>query len=317
MLKNKYFLITLSLLFALEISATGYITEIINNTGHAMTIDSDPSSANFHVVKSYSLENASEIQPMMQYHRHRVVLHPLSRNIIHWLSIPAVNATHPSYHLQYHSQIPADFYKSCIAVSYGHTPIAFRQKGDMLEISHDGCCNLNIHSIASNLTKDYQRGRAQFEPFLFVMEKVQIPNGQWLNLRKVNQTVVDEKIDNENTYSLKITMQTNVGYGIVIARNTIAPNLQREKTARPIATIINFSETSPTMKAVVGFDRFVTDDFFNKFIKIIDNNDFFKRLSKMVTADLPTGRLLTFELYTHITKDEFQKIIDALNAQPL
>lgn len=316
MFKNKYFFLILISLFLVEISATGYITEVINNTGHAMTITSNVGGDNFHVVKSYSLENGAEIQLMTQNREYEVVLHPLSRNVINGLSMPTVNATHPSYQrnqLQHGQGLLQNFYTPSIVVKYFSLPpyesqIAFRQKGDLLEIIHD-CC------YGAQRTSDFAWLNRYYGPFWGVMQTVQIPSGKCLNLREVPQTLIDEKINNGNTYSIEIN--THNSSGMKIIRNTIAPNGQRAKTARPIATIINFSETSPTTKAVVGFDRFVTDDFFNKFIKIIDNNDFFKRLSKMVTADLPTGRLLTFELYTHITKDEFQKIIDALNAQPL
>lgn len=287
---NKVFFVS-TLLVGLGSYGQGLVSEIINNTDEEIIVDCKSKDGKICVTKSY-LINGIEIQPKIQLSPAIVKIAPQTRNILSGLNIPIVNAIfQPSVHEPYSSSIKISFngskYKSKNYYGNENGVFVIRQRGDLLHFNSIGI----MHSLISPVG-------------LVTACSVSTP---------VLNVIMNEKIDIGNAYCIEITTHECKISKVKTVEPVIVDHI------RPTAEIVDFidgNQMQPIIKVVIGFDKIISNDFFNKFSAIINNDLFFSRVSKITIED-KGKRLFLIDLYTKISKAELQKNIDKLNQTPL
>lgn len=247
---NKSFasLLCLSLLFGGQIFAQGYIGEIINDTDEDIILECNFVNSKTSVIKSFILRDNTETQPRIQSRPDQIILASRTRNLLSGLVVPLVCPNFDNPQKLWESSVTLMFYgkkyrdphfygnKSCFII---------RQRGDLLE----------------------------FKSYGTILHELHLPDGSFLNsFQLTNQyatpLVTSEKIEPETVYSIEFSVK-----GALRAKiKRTAWLAANENSSIPKALMLKFIDSTssqPLIKITLGFDKIVSNIFFNKFLDML------------------------------------------------
>ena len=300
-------------------NATGYITEIVNDTDKEIIIKINQGlKNNVSVVSSISLDTKDPIQPKFS---HDIVLPKRSCNSVYGLAMPIINANLFRGNLldgqKYHYSVNLEFGGTCYSNEVAPGPFAgFRQIGNLFElISCQGIGSVNIF------------GDEFVQPF-----PVSI--------------VTNEEVKDGASYAIEIIQKKPIlyynevlsnGYTKFYTENSgprqrrLVPDTVEIKINRPIESTQNLLATRESKAYIsafgcgltphgyvgvrIKFDQIVSNTYLDNFCKFIMQNPFMKKNGKLSTyySENQSSVVICFKIYSKITEEEFQKLIDKAN----
>ncbi|KKP23851.1 MAG: hypothetical protein SZ59_C0003G0075 [candidate division TM6 bacterium GW2011_GWF2_28_16] len=288
-----------------RIDATGYITEIINNTDEEIIISS-PSlytqKLEGNIVKAISLNTGKELQPKLN----QLSLFPRSLNKIKGFGIPIIPLgvdNNNSFKIPHHY---ANLnFKPLLTLNIDLF-IAFCQKGNLLEIF--GCDGIK-------------------EIFLSNKKIFSGTNNSSFRI------VTNEVISNEAKYSIeikKISSFPSLFYNILQYGPYHKPNLFKNtlqiiikpdesvvcdtKPIQPKAFIGSYfagSENCGIIKVSIEFDAIGTELYFKNFTKFMETK--LLNIAKIRTINKDGHIYLCLDIYDKITREFIQLLLDEAN----
>lgn len=327
MKKVSYLFIFLTLYGVCSIEASGFLTEIINNTDEDIILNfmdtNNKSPKNFILLYSENIKTGEKLGlvnmdgNLAKSYFGNLKLPKKTRNIIKDLEIPIVSGSYPNLGLNqtYHNSISL---RHELPVSNETKPLPFvgmRQKGDLLEvITIPHCSGIQNIDFDNQLSCDISGG-----PSHLVMSENILTGSSYsieiVQLKKIRYRLFATKVRR------KLVDST---FNIIIRKNNILnTSLQipfNEIKTQPKAYISTFKAESINdgiTSIEIKFDSPCTIEFYKNFKIFIQKN--FRPNVIVDTNDIQnqTGEKsvsIKFTLYTMITKEDFQRILNTANS---
>lgn len=313
-----FFLILVHIVFTIK--SESYITEIINNTDTSIRIRW--SSIKAHVILA-SDSIIGEAGPIVygkvtlpsfdKLTQQCIILNPKTRYLIYNLIIPEMGPNSDESVIPYKEKQGLVFHLDKYnTVSYANANTFFAtsmpflilgQRGDFLSYASFCGSIKNFNFFGQNMKKPLHN--------------------------QMIEGIVNQFIPNESTYSIEINqIQAPVvvrsscyayitdSINFVFKKNNIDANMIKSKLLNevpPVAYISSFtSENGPT-NVTISFDKNVTNVFVTQFFEYLMSTKFGKFFSFDFTNLNKSQSYLNFVIYTKITQEELQNIINQVN----
>ncbi|MCL4361819.1 hypothetical protein M1446_05690 [Candidatus Dependentiae bacterium] len=145
-----------------------------------------------------------------------------------------------------------------------------------------------------------------------------IINGENIKINQYPQILGKKMIDNAY-YSISINQVVenlnNLGsFDFIFNQIEIPKQEEFANTAK--AYIDQFSSGNShngIVNALIRLDSLTTESFFQKFYKLLEENEFIKKLAIVHKNNIDQS--ISFQFYTNITREEFQNLLDQANQQ--